>query len=164
MAVAVRFVSGSAVVAGIAGGVIFAAFEMLAAATLMGTQAVFMPLRMIGAMVLGAQALDPTYSLVVAGVVGLAVHLILSIAFATVFALIASPLSTAGSLALGGIAFGIALWIVNFYVLAPLAGWSWFPDRSNPVVQFVAHALFFGCPVGWYLGRHQRVVGSTIVP
>jgi hypothetical protein len=54
--VATKFGIGHVVAAGIIGGILFAAFEMLAAATLMGSQASFMPLRMIGAMLLGAGA------------------------------------------------------------------------------------------------------------
>ena len=32
----------------------------------------------------------------------------------------------------------------HFYVIAPLFGWTWFPNDTNPIVQFVAHAFFFG--------------------
>lgn len=169
--VATRFGLGTIVATGVIAGIIFAAFEMFAAALLMGPEAVAMPLRMIGAMVLGSAALDPGYSLAVAAMTGVVVHMVLSIAFAGVFAVIASPIATATSgeflntargLALAGIVFGIALWLVNFYVVAPLAGWAWFPDRTSPVVQFLAHAFFFGCPVGWMLGRSQPLIGPTI--
>jgi uncharacterized membrane protein YagU involved in acid resistance len=128
---------------------------MVAAAVLMGPQAFFMPLRMIGAIVLGSAALDPGYSLASAGFAGVIVHMVLSIVFALILAAFASPVAGTAALAAGGIAFGIVLWLVNFYLVAPLAGWTWFPDRSNQVVQFVAHALFYGCPVGWYLGRSR---------
>jgi hypothetical protein len=169
--VAVRFGLGTIVATGIIAGLIFAVFEMLAAALLMGPEAAAMPLRMIGAMVLGSDALDPGYSLAVAGMTGIVVHMVLSIFFAGIFAVIASyvavttagdALTTARSLALAGIFFGIALWLVNFYVVAPLAGWTWFPEQSNPVVQFLAHAFFFGCPVGWMLGRPQPLIGPTV--
>jgi hypothetical protein len=169
--VAVRFGLGTIVATGIIAGIIFAAFEMFAAALLMGPEGAAMPLRMIGAMVLGSTALDPGYSLAVAAMTGVVVHMVLSIAFAGVFAVIASfvavttageVLTTARSLALAGIVFGIALWLVNFYGVAPLAGWTWFPERTDPVVQFLAHALFFGCPVGWMLGRPQPQIGPTV--
>lgn len=143
------------VVAGILGGMVFAGFEMVAAAVLMGPQAFFMPLRMIGAMVLGPAALDPGYSLALAGLAGVIVHMALSVVFALIFAAFASPISSTAALTAGGIVFGIVLWLVNFYLVAPLAGWTWFPDRSNQVVQFLAHAFFYGCPVGWYLGRSR---------
>jgi uncharacterized membrane protein YagU involved in acid resistance len=158
--VAVRFRLGTIVAAGIVAGIVFAAFEMLAAAMLMGPDAAAMPLRMIGAMVLGEQALDPGYSLMTAAMTGVVVHLILSIVFTGIFAAIAAPMlaatglgTTNGTLAVAGTAFGIVLWLVNFYVVAPAAGWTWFPERTDPVVQFLAHAFFFGCTAGWMLGR-----------
>jgi hypothetical protein len=158
--VAVRFGLGTIVATGIVAGIIFAAFEMLAAAMLMGPDATAMPLRMIGAMVLGAQALEPSYSLAVAAMSGVIVHLILSVVFTAIFAAIAAPMlaatglgATSGSLAFAGIGFGIVLWLVNFYLVAPAAGWTWFPERTDPVVQFLAHAFFFGCATGWMLGR-----------
>ena len=95
---------------------------------------------------------------------GVIVHMILSAAFAGVFAAIASALATTAAgdllstprgLALAGMVFGTALWLVNFYIVAPMAGWTWFPEQSNPVVQFLAHAIFFGAPVGWMLGRSR---------
>jgi hypothetical protein len=45
--------------------------------------------------------------------------------------------------------------MLNFYVIAPLAGWWWFLQISNPVVQFVAHVFLFGDTVGWLLSRSR---------
>ena len=168
--VAVRFGLGTIVDTGVVAGIIFAAFEILAAALLMGPEAAAMPLRMIGAMVLGTQALEPGYSLVTAAMTGVIVHLILSVVFTGIFAAIAPPIlmasglgTTSGSLALAGIAFGIALWLINFYLVAPAVGWTWFPERTDPVVQFLAHAFFFGCTAGWMLGRGRRpAIGPTL--
>jgi hypothetical protein len=158
--VAVRFGLGTIVATGVVAGIIFAVFEMIAAALLMGPGAAAMPLRMIGAMVLGPPALDPGYSLATAAMTGVIVHLTLSAIFAGIFAAIAPPILSAfgvstssGSLAGAGIGFGIMLWLVNFYLVAPAAGWDWFPERTDPVVQFLAHAFFFGCSAGWMLGR-----------
>jgi hypothetical protein len=148
---------GPAVVAGIIGGLIFAVFEMMVTAVMMGPEAAFMPLRMIGGIALGAQALDPGYPLITAAIAGVLVHMVLSIAFAVVFAAIVPATVTSGTLGLLGIGFGIGLWIVNFFVIAPVAGWNWFPEQTNPIVQILAHGLFFGCPVGWYLGRTRQI-------
>jgi len=165
--VAMRYGLGTTVATGIVAGIVFAVFEMVAAAILMGPEAAVMPLRMIGGMVLGPAALDPGYSLAMAAMAGVVVHLALSIFFTGVFAVIASAvavrttgelLSTPGSLALAGIVFGIALWLVNFYIIAPVAGWTWFPERTNALVQFLAHAFFFGALAGWMLGRSRTVM------
>jgi hypothetical protein len=141
--------------AGILAGLSFALFEMIAAALVQGPNFFFMPLRMIGAIVLGPSALEPTASLVVAAVTGTLVHMLLSITFASLFAAMVSRDWSFGSLAVGGMLFGFSLWILNFYVVAPLAGWLWFVQDSNPVVQFIAHVFFFGYTVGWVLSRSR---------
>ncbi|TIP84365.1 MAG: hypothetical protein E5X60_31545, partial [Mesorhizobium sp.] len=79
-------------VAGIVAGIVFAAFEMAASAFMMGAEAFFMPLRMIGAIALGPEALDPGYPLLTAGIAGVIVHLILAIAYGIVFGEIAAML------------------------------------------------------------------------
>lgn len=140
------------------GGLLFAAFEMLAAAVSISPAAFYTPLRMIAAIVLGPQALDPGYWPAMTGIVAVTVHLVLSIGFAVVFASITSPDASEARLAVSGILFGTALWLVNFYAIAAVAGWTWFPDHTNPAVQFVAHAFFYGCPIGWYLGRSRTVI------
>ena len=101
-------------------------------------------------------------------ITGTIVHVILSIVFTAVFAAIAPPMlettglgSTSG-LAFFGIGFGIVLWLVNFYLIAPAAGWTWFPEQSDTVVQFLAHAFFFGGPAGWMLGRGRLAIGPTL--
>jgi uncharacterized membrane protein YagU involved in acid resistance len=136
---------------GVVAGLVFAAFEMVASAAMMGMQAFFMPLRMIGAMVLGPEALDPSYSLVTAGAAGLVVHLVLSIIYGMAFAVIAGGLKARTWDITLGAAFGFALWLFNFYVVAPRA-FPWFLD-SSPVVQFIAHTFFFGAVLGYLMWR-----------
>ncbi len=77
-------------VGGIVAGIIFAMFEMVMAALMDGANAFFMPLRMIGAMVLGSEALDPGYSLVTAALAGVVVHMVMSGIFGMVFGLMVS--------------------------------------------------------------------------
>ena len=148
-------------VGGVIAGIVFAMFEMIMAAVLSGADAFFMPLRMIGAIVLGMKALDPGYSLVTAGMVGLMVHMMLSIMFGIIFAaLVAYVPGLANSsliLIVAASVYGFALWIVNFYVIAHAASWLWFPDKTNVAVQFVAHTIMFGTVLGLFLDRtHAR--------
>jgi hypothetical protein len=91
---------------------------------------------------------------------GLAVHLVLSVLFTALFAggmtAVARAAAAVGSVhnvVLAGVVFAIGLWVFNFYVIAPLAGWIWFTQRTDPAIQLLAHAIFFGWPVGWMLGR-----------
>jgi uncharacterized membrane protein YagU involved in acid resistance len=128
-------------------------FEMIVSALMMGMDAFWMPIRMIGAIVLGQAALDPSYSLVTAGLVGIVVHMMLSIIYGLIFGAIVSFIprlasSTAILLSAASV-FGLLLWLVNFYVIAPIA-FPWF-TQSSPVVQFFAHTFFYGTALGIYL-------------
>lgn len=136
-------------IGGVLAGIVFAMFEMIMSAIMMGGEAFFMPLRMIGAIVLGPGALDPTYSLWAAGLAGLIVHVVLAVIYGGIFALIFGGLRSA-NLDIGvGAAYGLALWLINFYMIAPQA-FPWFTE-ANPVVQVVAHTFFFGAVLGWYV-------------
>jgi len=146
-------------VGGIIAGIVFAMFEMIMAA-IMG-DGFFAPLMMIGAIVLGQGALpmpEPTIGLSTIVPVGIAVHMVLSIIYGAVFAALASGVGFLRNYrwALIGVAtvFGIALWIVNFYVVASIL-FPWF-GMANPVVQFLAHAFFFGTALGLVLAARAQ--------
>lgn len=145
------------IVAGIAAGIVFAMFEMVMAAALNGADAFFNPLRMIGGIGLGKTALDPATSVLSAGGAGLVIHMIMSMIYGIVAAAVLSlvpQLSVNGTTVLVSASVaGLALWILNFYGFAPALGWSWFPDKANPVVQFFAHTFFFGTVLGYVLDR-----------
>lgn len=142
---------------GFIGGIVFAMFEMIMAALLNGASAFWNPLRMIGATVLGKEALSPDYGLVTAALTGMVVHMMLSVLFGIVFGLVLafvpSLARSAGLLIVAASLYGLLLWVVNFYVAAPVAGWNWFPDKSEPLVQFVAHTFFFGTVLGLVIER-----------
>jgi uncharacterized membrane protein YagU involved in acid resistance len=147
-------------IAGIVAGIVFAAFEMVVSAFMMGSAAFFMPLRMIGAIALRPEALEPTYSLLAAGLAGLIVHVILSIIYGLIFGALATVLR--GPMALVGIGtiFGLALWLVNFYAIAPFA-FPWFLE-ANPLVQFIANTFFFGTVLGYFLWKSQERSGLPV--
>lgn len=144
-------------VGGAIAGMVFAMFEMVAAVILNGPDAFFMPLRMIAGIALGPSAMDPSTSLVLAGAVGLMIHMALSMMYGVGVALVANavPSLSRSTAALVGFAtaMGIALWVVNFFVLARVFGWSWFPDGQNVAVQVIAHAVMFGSVLGLLLDR-----------
>ena len=145
---------------GVVAGLVFAIFEMVIAAVQMGGDAFFMPLRMIGGIALGPQAMDPGTSLLTSGGAGLVVHIVLSAIYGAGVAAVAWAVpglrSSTASLVIWGSLAGLALWIGNFYVIAPIAGWRWFPDMTDPVVQFVAHTFVYGSLLGLYLDRTAR--------
>ena len=147
--------------AGLVGGaiaaIVFAMFEMVMAALLNGGEAFFMPLRMIGAIGVGTSALDPASSLLSAGAAGLVIHMALSMMYglgiAAVLAFVpALSRTTVTTVAAASIA-GFGLWILNFFILAGIFGWTWFPDTQNVAVQFVAHTFMFGSVLGLILDR-----------
>ena len=145
-------------VGGVIAGLIFPMFEM-AMAALQGDDPLA-PLRMIGGIALGDQALDPGFSILSAGAAGIAVHMMLSIVYGVVFgaAAVVVPfiISSSAIAALAGAVLGTLLWVVNFYLIAPIFGWTWFPEMTDPLVQFVAHAGFFGVPLGLYVAWALR--------
>jgi uncharacterized membrane protein YagU involved in acid resistance len=142
---------------GLIAGIVFAMFEMIMAALLNGASAFWNPLRMIGATVLGKEALSPDYGLVTAALTGMIVHMMFAVVFGIVFALalafVPGLARSAGMLIVAASLYGLLLWVVNFYVVAPVAGWNWFPDKSEPLVQFVAHTFFFGTVLGLVIQR-----------
>lgn len=151
---------------GVTAGLIFAGFEAISMAFVAGPGGAAMPLRMTSAIVLGPSALDPQYSLALAAVIGLALHLLLSIYAAGLFAIIVARIAdategelmtTSGELALAGFAFGTALWLVGFYVVAPIASWTWFVRDVHHIIAFLGYAFFFGCPLGWMYGRVRNL-------
>ncbi len=141
-------------IAGIVAGLVFAAYEMVVTAAMMGTDAFFMPLRMIGAILVGPMALDPSYSLLSASLAGLAVHVPLAILFGVIFAVFAGGLRSAATDTALGAVFGLGLWLINFYVIAP-AAFPWFL-MSSPLVQVIGHTVFFGAVLGWLIWRSRE--------
>lgn len=143
---------------GIAAGVIFAVVEV-AASVMMGNPALT-PFRMFSSVVLGRAGLEgvgPGTALVV----GSLAHLALSAIYGSIYALIMSRASSRtrvsrGSQAGLGALFGLALWLVNFQVIARIA-YPWFLGAPQ-FAQAILHALAFGLPLGlMYAGAERRV-------
>jgi uncharacterized membrane protein YagU involved in acid resistance len=72
--------------------------------------------------------------------IGWIVHLVLSIAFGLVFALIARRLRTNGEVAVAGLVYGGLLYLVNFQILARI----WFETfkMANQPFEVVVHIVF----------------------
>jgi hypothetical protein len=151
-------------IGGIIAGVVFALFEMATAFVMMGgMDAAAMPLRMIGGIAIGSQALEPSYPLATAAGAGIGVHMALSAIYGGLFGagVWAFGRSASTGLIVGAaVVFGLALWAGNFFVVAPIAGWNWFPQMTDPVVQITAHGLFFGVPLGLWVARSMRRGGT----
>ncbi len=156
------------ILGGVIAGISLAMFEMIMAAVLDGGDAFFMPLRMIGGIGLGEQALDPgRTSLLTAGGAGLVIHMILAtmygVAVAAVLSLIPQLSASRAAVLISASVAGFALWIVNFYVLAQVFGWTWFPNNTNAAVQSVGHTFLYGSVLGLVLDRTYFQRGRGVI-
>lgn len=127
----------SVVIAGLVAGVAFLMIEM--AMLMMMGQSPWGPPRMMGAIVLGQGALTPpdTFDMVVVGV-AMMLHLMLSVVYALIFALIAGRLSLGPALAVGAV-FGAAIYALNFYAFTALFPWF---AMARGMGSIVGHVVF----------------------
>ena len=145
-------------VGGLVAGISFAIFEMIVA--LIATGSFFGPLRMIGATGIGQQALSPDYPLGIVALTGVGIHLAFSVVMGLVLGLIMSAAPSLagrrGLMAFIGSVYGLLIWLVMFYLVAPAAGWNWFPERANAFWQgFVAHTFLYGAILGLWLSTSR---------
>lgn len=131
----------AAVVAGVVAGIAMLMVEMLLVPVAFGGSA-WGPPRMMAALVMGPGVLTGTGF---AGpfIVGLMVHLALSIVFAMALAFIVRRASMATA-ALIGLGFGLVLYYMNFYVMT--GAFPWFVTARN-WATITAH-LVFGATAG----------------
>jgi hypothetical protein len=151
----VRFWRNS-VLAGLIGGAVFLMAEMLMV-MLIG-ESPWAPPRMVAAMVLGPEVLpargapatfDP--GVLMAAMV---VHFPLSVAYALLIGAVVGRTSRSDAGALvEGAAIGLAIYIVNFYLIASFA-FEWFAMARN-WVSLVTHVLF-GLVTAWAFLRFSR--------
>ncbi len=151
------------VLGGAIAGLIFAAAEVVAA-VLQG-QPAWAPLQLIAAVALGERALAEVALTPHVVAVALGVHAVLSVGYGIILAVVGMATFAAGTsvrgMTLTGMAFGFVLWLVNFFIIAPLA-FPWF-TAVDQAVQFILHVFFFGAPLGFYLGNtlaHPSEVGD----
>ena len=135
----------AAVWAGVVAGVVFLFVSMVLTSVYLGSPWVMV--RLIASIVMGEAVLPPpaTFELGIFGA-ALAVHLAFSIVFAC---LIAYVLHRWGLLVgiLGGAAFGLALYFINFYTFSAFFPW-FFPMRSW--IMAVSHVLYGALAGGLY--------------
>jgi hypothetical protein len=155
----------SAIWAGVIAGAIFMTLEMILVPAF-GMGGPWGPPRMIAAIVLGQEVLPPpeTFDLGVA-IVAMLVHFALSIAYAIVLGLLVHRSTTATSTLIGA-GYGLALYLINFYLFT--VAFPWFAMARNGVSIF-AHLVFGAVAAAAYKvlqHRHERrvPVGRPTVP
>ncbi|MCO5167568.1 MAG: hypothetical protein M9894_14570 [Planctomycetes bacterium] len=139
---------GAALALGVVAGAVLLAAEIVAA--LLTGLPPRLPLRIAASLVMGSAALEgpPTFGVMVLGTL---MHLSLSALYGWIYGAIhrvGSPDArrSFGLQALGGAAFGLALWVVNVQVVARSL-YPWVLER-DPWVQAALHVLAFGLPLG----------------
>ncbi|GAA5103662.1 hypothetical protein [Haloechinothrix salitolerans] len=132
-ALPVRLAMG--VLGGIVAGAGFIALTMWFAHT--DGKDVVAPFKMISTIIEGP---PPDQGTVWLGVV---IHVVLSVAFGVLFALLTHPWGTGTLAALAGLIYGGAIYVVNFQVLSRFVDhWSAFLDGTNQPFEVATHLVF----------------------
>lgn len=139
---------GAAAMAGVTGGAIFLLLQMLMVPVFLGASA-WTWLRMTAAIVLGQEVLLPEPTLD-GGVLltGALLHLVITAGYGLLLGVLANSMAMETAIITGAV-FGLALYFVVYYVLAPI--FPWFAQARNWVSVF-AH-IVFGMATGWVLAR-----------
>ena len=150
----------SAIKAGIIAGIVFVMLEMVLAATVGGGSA-WGPPRMIAAIAMGKGVLPPpaTFDLTIL-MVAMAIHFVVAIILAIVFALIADAARwSLMTSAIAGLVFGILIYSVNFYGMT--AVFPWFAMARGMIAIF-AHTMF-GLVLGFTYRSMTPLTEDTVV-
>lgn len=135
---------GAAVWAGIIAGIVFLMMEMLLVMIFMG-ESPWAPPRMIAAMALGQDVLPPPadFDLVIL-MTAMGIHFPLTIVYGLIAGWAVHRLNGASALLIGGL-LGLAIYLINFYLIAP-AAFPWFVQAQNwiSVVSHLVYGLVLG--------------------
>ncbi len=142
--------------AGLIAGVAFMMLEMFMVWAIKG-ESPWGPPRMMAAMLMGKDVLPPpaTFDMGIM-MVAMMIHLALSVVLGLVGAWIVHRFDMGIALAVGA-AFGWAVYIVNFLVVAPIM-FPWF-GMARGAISIFAHVMFGAVLAAAYIGlrrRHQR--------
>jgi hypothetical protein len=128
--------------AGIVSGLVFLVVNMLLSLLFLGTPWIF--IRMVAALLLGQDVLPPPASFDPAiFIVALVIHLLLSIVFTTILALMIHKWGLLVGI-IGGAIFGLALYAINIYTFSFFFPW-FFSLRSWIIL--LSH-VFYGATAG----------------
>jgi ABC-type sulfate transport system permease subunit len=146
--------------AGVIAGLVFLMLEMVLVWMAQG-QSPFGPPHMMAAMVLGKEVLPPPdtwapFDLKIV-MTAMMIHFPVSIAYGLLGAWLVHRFDWAGGLMIGA-ALGLAIYIVNFYMIAPVV-FPWFEMGRNWIGAF-SHLMFGAVLAGAYIAlRRPRPTG-----
>lgn len=146
---------GGGIFAGIVAGIVM--FLYLVGTTAYHGGDIWQVMKGAGLPLLGERAAQPGFDLT-AILVGVGVHMGVSIIWALLFAILFFGASRFGTFALGA-AWGIVVWLVMYYLVLPIAGLG-FMSKSVPLGQAVLMHVVYGLIVGIAFLPYQRPRGA----
>lgn len=136
---------------GLVAGAFLAVFEIIVATMFM--ERLVTPFRLAASILEGQVALLPTTSAPNVILIGLISHFAIAAFWGGIFGIFARSVRKscrAGLCVMLGIVYGLIVWFIDFYILAPIF-WPWFMNLI-PIIQAVLHALAYGLPLGMIVG------------
>jgi len=148
---------GLAALAGLIAGIVFLIMEMVMLPVIQDVS-LWVPVRMIAAIGLGPGVLPPPASFALdVALIAMVVHFTLSLVYAWILAPIVEGRTKLKAL-LGGLAFGMALYLINFYLFTVM--FPWFANARNWISIF-AHLVFGGVLAGSYVLLRRYSAASS---
>jgi RNA polymerase sigma-70 factor, ECF subfamily len=131
-------------IAGLIGGLAMLIAGLLL--SLASGQSIWLPLRCIAALVLGAAAMANTGSSLAPVAIGAAIHLLTALVFSILFRLVCQwighPPTRAGVPLLVGLAYGLLLWLIAIVCIVPRLD-TWLAEIA-PLSFFLQHLVYGG--------------------
>ena len=148
----------AAIWAGLVAGLVFLILELLLVPTV-GGESPWGPPRMIAAIAMGDDVLPPPATLDLGILlVALAVHFVLTLVYAVIFAWLVSLVRLSVPLiVIAGLVYAMALYAINFYGFTGL--FPWFAMARN-AISIVAHAVY-GLVLGWVYARSATRIATV---
>jgi hypothetical protein len=153
-------------IGGIIAGAVFIGITMWFAATQAPPQAMepyLNPFRLISTEIVGPMAMQTGE---VSVGLGIAIHVVQSALFGMLFALVVPSLKSNGMIALAGTAYGLALFLVNFVILAQVVPQFRAFQNTNYPFEFFAH-IVYGTLLSFFFYREvgaQRAAAAATSP
>lgn len=141
---------GRAVVAGIIGGILIDLFLVLTGSAPFPGIYQFVASGLVGKVAFSS----PSYIWL-----GVVLHFVISIVWALLYAWAAGAAHTLGRWVLGGLVFGIVVMVV-MQLVEKISHTSQPMTFAAVVGGLIAHVVFFGWPVGWFLSRPVAAKGT----
>ncbi|MFN2431693.1 MAG: hypothetical protein ABR599_02535 [Gemmatimonadota bacterium] len=145
------------IAAGLISGIAFSAAESFVAILHGNTWDA--PVRMVAAVAMGPSALGSDRSLAGVLVWGMGLHLLYTIGtgilLAALIAGVDSLRRSSRAAVSAALLYALALWLSGFYVVAPLLGWEWFPERTRFLPQLALQVGVWGGSLAAYFAPRR---------